>query len=210
MSVNQEGYDYVPHYDPVVAEIIEPLDTIRIENLVEAIPGNGIAVDGSVFMDDADTIQLATVQGVAGAAIDFLDDINFDTDSGIKFGAGQKLDEHLQGTIAVTWSGAIGNTAGTVFYEKIGRTVTLTLSTFAAAFTSATTITTTINVLPTDLLPIENVSNFALVKNNGAAATGFFSVSDTGVIVMQQSTGAFSAGSCGLERSASITYISDV
>lgn len=211
MSVNQESYDYVAHYDPVVAEIVEPLDTIRVENLEEAVTGNGITIDGSVFMADNSTMQLATVQGVAAAPIDFLDDINFDTDSGVKFGTGSKLQEHRgPSTSAVTWTGAIANTSGSFTIEKIGRTVTVTIPPFSGTFASATTILTTAAIDPL-FVPYIDVSGFALVKNNGSAATGFVSIeAATGTIVIQPSTGTFTAGTCGLERGATITYISDV
>ena len=224
---DQESLDYFAHYDPVAEEIVEPLNTITLDTLnvreitcfkinldeivdADADINNGVTFEGDLFMADNSTAQLATVQGVAGAPIDYLDDINFDTNSGIKFGAGQKLDEHLEGQMSVSWGDASASTPGAVYFEKIGGTVTLTLSIFSGAFTSANIINTGVNVLSADLLPIEDCSAFALVNNNGSAITGFLSVSATGIISCQPSTGTYTSGTCGLFREASITYISDV
>ena len=225
---DQESLDYFAHYDPVAEEIVEPLNTITLDTLnvreitcfkinldeivdADADTNNGVTFEGDLFMADNSTAQLATVQGVAGAPIDYLDDINFDTDSGVKFGAGQKLSSHLINVLNMNWSGAIPITPSTFFYEKTGRTVTLTFTIFSATFSSATTIIATIaNPIFTELAPIEEVSAFALVKDNGVAATGFISVAPNGTVVIQPSTGAFTAGSCGLFREATITYISNV
>lgn len=210
---DQEAYDVVAHYDPKVAEIVEPLDTIRIENLVEAVHGNGIAVDGSIFMNDDDTIQLATVQGVAGAPIDFLDDINFDTDSGIKFGLGTKLDEYKVGTTNVTWGGAIADTAGTFTWVKLGRLVVLTVPAFSVAYSSTATISTVQDVLTlvVDLKPATNLTTYAHVLDGGVAASGILTVAATGQLIIAVGAGTgFTSGMVGLTRSATIAYVSAI
>lgn len=96
---------------------------------------NGITVEGDLFLADNSTAQLATVQGVSGAAIDFIDDINFDTSSGIKFGAGTKLDDCQEGTFTATYTGAFTGT-DTWKFVKVGKQVTLSYPTRTHATTA--------------------------------------------------------------------------
>lgn len=134
---DQESLDYMAHYDPVAGEIVEPLNTITLDTLnvreitcfkinldeivdADADENNGVTFEGDLFMADNSTAQLATVQGVAGAPIDYLDDINFDTDSGVKFGAGTKLSDYEELTLTGTW-GVV--TVGPVFTPKVAGTI---------------------------------------------------------------------------------------
>ena len=225
---DQEAYDVVAHYDPVAGEIVEPLDTLTLDTLnvreitcfkinldeivdADADIDNGITVDGDLFMADTSTIQLATVQGVGGAEIDFLDDIAFDTDSGIKFGLGAKLDEYRLGTTNVTWGGAIADTAGTFEFLKLGRLVVLRVPAFSAAYASTATISTITNVLAADLQPATDLTTYALVLDAGAAASGILSVAATGQLAIAVGAGTgFTSGTVGLTRAATIAYISAI
>jgi len=220
---DQEAYDVVAHYDPVAGEIVEPLDKLTVReitcfkiNLDEIVDAdadinNGVTFDGDLFMSDTSTLQLATVQGVGGAEIDFLDDVAFDTGSGVKFGLGAKLDEYRVGTTNVTWGGAIADTAGTFTWAKLGRIVVLTVPAFSAAYSSTATISSVTNVLPIDLQPATNLTTYAHVLDGGVAASRILSVAATGQLVIAVGAGTgFTSGTVGLTRSATIAYISAI
>lgn len=220
---DQETYDYVAHYDPVAAEIVEPisnldLDTLNVREITcfkirldeiedaDADIDNGITVDGDLFLADTSTVQLATVQGVDGAEIDFLDDIAFDTGSGIKFGLGAKLSEYETGSLNLVFKGAttLDTMTCTVYYVKIGKLVTLTfLRTGNLIPIAAADYMLSTTALPADLrpplalilggdqvLPIQVVSN-------AAETTGFVNVS-SGIVEIRV-IGGFSAGLGGFD-----------
>lgn len=148
---DQEAYDVVAHYDPVAGEIVEPLDTLTLDTLnvreitcfkikldeiedADADIDNGVTFDGDLFMSDTSTLQLATVQGVGGAEIDFLDDIAFDTGSGVKFGLGTKLDEYDELTLTGTWT---GGASGSVYLTSWNNRVTISVPAFSVTYSGS-------------------------------------------------------------------------
>lgn len=197
---NQEAYDIYAHYDPVAAAIVEPIDILDVNtlnvtgeitcfkiNLDEIVDAdgdvqNGITFEGDLFMADNSTIQLATVQGVAGAAVDFIDDIAFDTNSGITFGTGDKLDEYVEDTFVATFSGAITGT-DTWKYVKIGSKVTLQFIAFGGATTPGSGIT--VSGIPAAIRPPASwdVKFMVDVTDNAAHVLGTFSIGTAGTAV---------------------------
>lgn len=188
---DQEAYDVVAHYDPVAGEILEPLDKLTVReitcfkiNLDEIVDAdadiaNGVTFDGDLFMADESTIQLATVQGVGGAEIDFLDDIAFDTGSGVKFGLGTKLDEYQVTSFTVTFSGAITGT-DTWKYIKIGDTVTLSFPTKTGATTAGQFIS--VSGIPANIR-IDSGNDFTClvsVHDNGTKVVGALGIDSVG------------------------------
>lgn len=225
---DQEAYDVVAHYDPVAGEIVEPLDKLTVREITcfkinldeivdaDADTNNGVTFEGDLFMADNSTVQLATVQGVAAAPIDFLDDINFDTNSGVKFGLGSKLSDYETGFVNMTFRGVstplVTTLACRMNYLKLGKLVVLTLVTSGSYIAlNASDVLVSSVAVDTDLLPPTNASQSlyhpAFIFDNGVGKSGYVAINYIDNKIVVSPIGGFSgAGTAGFDT-ITLSYV---
>src|ERR1041385_2585661 len=191
-------YSYVVHYDVPNETIIEPLNvltvnTLKINDIEETSGGNGVTVDGDVFLGNTNSFQVQTIQGFEDpdthdpVPIDVLNPVEFS--EGIQFGSsGTQLEIYQQGTFTAHFAGPIADTPVTVTLQLIGKLVTLKIAVFSAAYAGPAgriiAAATTIPSSNPNLVPDASTGMNAVVLANGISVQGSIAVLTDGSIII--------------------------
>jgi len=125
------------HYDKVQGSIVEPINTLYVDDIDELHTGNGVQFNSNVAVEAGKVLIVAEVEAPAGGPteIEFTDSIAFDAGFGVFFGnTGNQLTDNRNITYTGTWncSSFAANPSGTVILSKVGRSVVLVCTGTAA------------------------------------------------------------------------------